>query len=349
MKRLKIILIENWKDPVWSGVMAAVIFSCLTALASAFYSVISLLFHSVPIKESLNNIISFFNEDISVKSWLLISLAGLYAILIFRPLLTFIVEAKRKYLERNKSSAKVSKPKLPRARHSSTSFFSYRMAKAFPGLRGITWINNPATAIDRLKILLRDPVQFEPESDGNYSDPVWWFRGGRNASITKFIKLNRNTALMNSHRLKIKRIAAHHSDSYYLDFVYVEVKGEKKSGASNIKTGDVERHIENFGYSHEEYGLRKNRIGWSALITREEYDDGATVIGGNVLDASDSELRIRYLSKYNFIIAAKGSPFNSREFDKESKDYFDQILSNEADPKDFFEILKQYRKTTNNH
>ena len=88
----------------------------------------------------------------------------------------------------------------------------------------------------------------------------------------------------------------------------------------------------------------KNKLGWSTPIRREDYDDGATVIRGEVRSAMGAELRVRYLSTYNFIIAAKGSPYNSRKFDRESKTYLNGILKGEVEPDAFFEFLNEFEK-----
>ena len=64
---------------------------------------------------------------------------------------------------------------------------------------------------------------------------------------------------------------------------------------------DIERNIKQYGYCREEYGFYKDKI----AISREEYDDGSAVINGKVTDTKGSKLRVRYLSSYNFIIAAK--------------------------------------------
>lgn len=54
-----------------------------------------------------------------------------------------------------------------------------------------------------------------------------------------------------------------------------------------------------WGYYTEEYGLIGKKI-----ISRQEHDDGAAIINGKIVDASNSELRLRHLTPYNFIIAA---------------------------------------------
>lgn len=61
-------------------------------------------------------------------------------------------------------------------------------------------------------------------------------------------------------------------------------------------------------------------------IIKAEYDDGAEVINGSIVDATNSQLRIRYLSKYNFIISAKTSLYNLNDYNKISEKYLDGIL-----------------------
>jgi hypothetical protein len=149
---------------------------------------------------------------------------------------------------------------------------------------------------------------------------------------------------MNVEQLKIKRIASSRGRSYYKDFVYVETEAEKPTGLYEISKEEINRHINLFGYSWEEYGLVKNWIGWTKPIKRSEYEDGAVVQRGKVKDASNAELRVRYLTKYNFIIAAKGSPYNSKRFENESEEYLNKILFNEISPEEFFESLDEYSK-----
>ena len=41
---------------------------------------------------------------------------------------------------------------------SPNHFFDYRVGKAFPGVRGVKEFNNPKECVDRLEILLRNPL-----------------------------------------------------------------------------------------------------------------------------------------------------------------------------------------------
>ncbi|WP_028298606.1 hypothetical protein [Olivibacter sitiensis] len=151
--------------------------------------------------------------------------------------------------------------------------------------------------------------------------------------------------LVNFDQLKIKKIAAYHDGGlYYKDFVYVEASGEPQTGLYNITEEDKNRNVDTFGYSLEEYGLfRYNRF-CKKTISREHFDDGATVINGKVVAVNDAELRVRYLTDYNFIIAAKGSPYNSQNFSSDSKIYFDGLLQGTLGFDDFFDFLKSFKK-----
>lgn len=77
------------------------------------------------------------------------------------------------------------------------------------------------------------------------------------------------------------------------------------------------------GYDYEEYGL----VSGKTFITRAEYDDGAAVIDGRLTQVCDrSELRVRYTTPYNFLIAANGSPINNSRFDKVLVDLLNKAL-----------------------
>lgn len=344
MKKLIFTIKENWKDPVWSKVIATAIISVSGFILGLIYALIRYLYLKISFSDSFHKVWEWLNFDITFKIWILFILIAVYLILVLKPVLKFMGDILSKLKSPKKRKAKQENNQLPRATENSTSLFYQRMASAFPGVRDIKWFDNPNIATKRLEILLKEPLKF---SSGGYdceSDPIWWFRGGSAQFIDKFIKTSRKKVLINIDQLKIKRIAAYHGDSYYKDFVYVEVDSEKQTGLYNIKPEDIKRHIDSFGYSWEEYGLIKNWLGWKTPIRREEYDDGATVIRGKVKDTINAELRVRYISKYNFIIAAKGSPYNSARFNRDSQTYFDDILKGEIKPEDFFAFLKGFNK-----
>jgi len=176
-----------------------------------------------------------------------------------------------------------------------TVFLSYRIAKAFPGIRGLHWFNNPKEALDRLELLLKTPLSFEKTlGDGVSSNPIWWSRGYSDMDIGKFNRVSETKCLMDFEELEIDKIAVYHSNIYWQSLVYVEVKGEESIGLYSQTQEDINRMIDNFGYACEEYGLYDN-----IPVSRPCYDDGAAVIDGKIVDISDAELRVRFLSKYN--------------------------------------------------
>ena len=344
MKKLIFTIKENWKDPVWSKVIATVIISLLSFILASIYALFEYLFSSISFFETFLKIKVWLNTEIVFSLWILITLILGYFVLVLKQIFKLVTDIKNKKKSNKNKEVEQQKTELPRASEFSTSLFYQRMASAFPGERGITWFNDSKVAVKRLEILLKDPLRFSSGTIFHEADPIWWFRGGSALFINKFIKTSRNKVLINIEQLKIKRIAVYHGDSYYKDFVYVEVEEEKQTGLNKIKPKDLENQINSYGFSREEYGLIKNWLGWKTLIRREEYDDGATVIRGKVKDTLNAELRVRYISKYNFIIAAKGSPYNSSKFYRESKSYFDGILKGKIKTEDFFNYLKGFKK-----
>ncbi|HYL98161.1 MAG TPA: hypothetical protein VEZ90_04345, partial [Blastocatellia bacterium] len=76
----------------------------------------------------------------------------------------------------------------------------------------------------------------------------------------------------------------------------------------------------------EEYGLFEGRP-----ITRGEYDDGAAEIDGRIVDTiGRAEHRIRYLTPYNFLIAAHDSQINNHDFDLRSEELLNLMLFGKA-------------------
>jgi hypothetical protein len=76
----------------------------------------------------------------------------------------------------------------------------------------------------------------------------------------------------------------------------------------------------------EEYGLLQN----GRMVTRDEYDDGAASIGGQLVDIrGKAQLRVRYITPYNFVIAAHGSPINSLDFEARLTELLNAMLRGE--------------------
>ena len=235
---------------------------------------------------------------------------------------------------------------LPIINIESTVFFSERMRKAFPGVDGLYWITSSVEAVDRLGILLQAPLEFEcPEHLRNIparisqirTDPVWWWRGYRTLQITRFQDLGNGMCLMDYHQLDIKRIAAYRNHSNYREFVYVETKAEPPTGIYVYGPEDIPRMAEKLGFAAEEYG-----VFGETLISRAELDDGAAVVNGKVINAPDAQLRIRYLTPYNFIIAAADSPINNKDYDLIVKDCLDRIIRGSHTIEEFIKIANKF-------
>jgi hypothetical protein len=224
---------------------------------------------------------------------------------------------------------------LPLLREDPTVFFSQRVADAFPGLRGLQWLNDPEQAIERLDLLLRPPLTFRL-SGGGYSSPIWWWRGDRTSQVETFEAVSKTKCVINIDELEIDKVAVYRSGSYYRQFVYVQAKPEQPVGIHKYDKDDFARQIELFGYQSEEYGL----FG-TTPISRAEYDDGAAVINGTVVQtAGASKLRVRYLSRYNLILAPHFTPINSNDLDERIKQILNGILADTSSLEELIKIVE---------
>ena len=185
-------------------------------------------------------------------------------------------------------------------------FFDNRVSGAFPGVRGLCCFTDAAEAIERLLLLLKRPTAFDMATGHNVmNDPIWWFRGGASMPIDVFRQLGHNRCLMDVYELEINRVAVYRSDDYTRSFVYIETRPDQPSGLYDTDSREVEQSVAKVGYAREEYAVFQG-----TMITRACFDDGAAEIGGEIVDVGGAELRVRYLSPYNFIIAPKFSAFN---------------------------------------
>jgi hypothetical protein len=230
------------------------------------------------------------------------------------------------------SSPFLEKPK-PRSElnNSTTAFFSERFGKAFPGVRGIQWFEEPKVAVDRLCLLLKEPLVFSNVS------PIWWWRNG-DLQISSIKREGDDFILMDGQELLIKRVAAVDPGAYWQQFVYVEVFPMSPTGV--YPELDIQLHIKARGYASEEFGMFKG-----CFISREEYDDGAAVLDGNVESLEgNAELRARYLSPYNFIIAPVGSCINNQDFDEVRRKMMDRMLAGTTSIEEVAECVRRLPK-----
>ena len=127
---------------------------------------------------------------------------------------------------------------------------------------------------------------------------------------------------MNVDELQIVRIAAVPGTTYQRRFVYIRTAPMPPTGLYLEFEANSAERIARTGYDCEEYGLFGDR-----LLTRGEYDDGATMIDGRLVETSNqAKLRVRYTSPYNFLIAGNGSPINNPQFDDELVEKLNKAL-----------------------
>lgn len=199
----------------------------------------------------------------------------------------------------------------------STVFFSHRFAQAFPGVRGIHRFDNPEEAVERLRLFFTEPFFFRD------ARPIWWWRDG-DMHIDSFHMLAPDTVLVDQQEFVIDEIAAVNAGSYYQSFIYIQTRASEPSGLNDHSP--VQEQIDYRGYAREEFALFRGKP-----IRRVEYDDGAAVIDGNVVNlAGEAEVRVKYLSPYNLLVAPQGSPINNNEFDRYRVQLLNGILANET-------------------
>lgn len=134
---------------------------------------------------------------------------------------------------------------------------------------------------------------------------------------------------MDGQELKISKIAAINPGPYNRCFVYIETAamppiGIYEHSAASIK--QVEQRTSFFPYHWEEFGIVDGRH----FVTREQLDDGAAEIEGKLQDIRGrNELRSRYVTPYNFVIAPRGSPIDSMNFDERIDEAMNAMLHGE--------------------
>jgi hypothetical protein len=222
----------------------------------------------------------------------------------------------------------------------SCSFFAARFSQAFPGLRRKTWFEGPK-AVERLKILLSQPLLYS-RPDNGWVKPIGWLRDG-NMPFDDFEVIDRNTVIIDSKELKVKKICAVFMMDYKQLFVYLESEKMQATGVYERTHEDYKNSFANFGYVYEEYGLYKD----SHYVTRAEYDDNAAVIMGKPISLEGQcKIRTRYLTPYNMVITASGSSINQISFDETLEAYMNRMINGEECMDSFIEEVKSLPSST---
>lgn len=231
----------------------------------------------------------------------------------------------------------------------STVFFKRRICAAFPGERGLVEYKDQRQIRKALSTLFKAPLKFDKAIGYDCrTDPIWWFRGGSAMNIDKYKYLGKGRYLLALDELKIRRLIAYiDSGRYYSNYVYVEFDGDKPTNLSRDyytpeKIKDLQKDIPQVT---EEYAVFKPWWFFKKEITKQEEDDGHTMILGRIIGLkSRYECRIRSLTPYNYIIAAKQSAFNNREFDRTSGSILDGMLDGTVTKEQMNEYMMKFPK-----
>ncbi len=216
----------------------------------------------------------------------------------------------------------------PKLYNSTTEFFSLRIAQSFPGIRGIKVYEDPHEIRLHLGAFFKRPIRFGESLDAEGDNtPIWWFRGGSAEGIQTFSISQNGIYHIGWNEFKVKRIIVYaESSTYYAEYIYIET--EPLPPISPEMTDErIEQIKDTLGYCDEEYAVVSEGL-LSKNVTRQEYDDGYTEFNGEIIPITGkAELRCRFLTPYNFVVAAKFSSINCREFDMATHDLFNEILN----------------------
>lgn len=200
-----------------------------------------------------------------------------------------------------------------------------------------------------LNRLLAEPIQFKRSVNDAVTDPIWMFERGSAIDIDRFKWLGGRKYLIGGDEVKIKRIIVFNSHArYYGQYVYVETEAMKQTGLYPLLTKvELEQRSQAMGgYWAEEYGLYYMLGIIPIKVTRQEYDDGHATICGKVckLNHNHLELRSRYVTPFNFIMAAKGSSFNCQDFERTSEEMLNAMLNRSCSTADFHQYMMSFPK-----
>lgn len=243
---------------------------------------------------------------------------------------------------------KVVKPQWNVIGEESTVFFRRRMAAAFPGERGLVEYTKASDINRHLSKLLEKPIKFDESIIGT-KDPIWYFRAGSTMNINSFKRIGRRIFVLGWEELKIRRIVAFiENGRYYSNYVYVEAEAQKptKVNRKHYTKEHIQELKKDIQVVDEEYAIYKPCALYRKMVTKQEEDDGATKVFGRLvhMKRNQIETRTRFLTDYNFIIAAKGSAFNNNLFDRTSDYYFNGLLDGTVKIEEFHEYMMKFPK-----
>lgn len=104
-------------------------------------------------------------------------------------------------------------------------------------------------------------------------------RGSSNSDISNYERITDDKFLMDGDEIKVRRIVVYAAGEYYKKFVYAEAYPKEETGLYPNEDAFIDEWTDKYGYYYEEYAEYEDK-----KITIAEYDDGATVIDGKVID-----------------------------------------------------------------
>lgn len=229
----------------------------------------------------------------------------------------------------------------------TTVFFSQRVAHGFPGDRELVVYDDPIEIARHLDAFFAAPINFGEavHAEGD-PEPLWWFRGGQAEAIPSYERLPNGIVLLGWNELKIRRIAVF-SDSarYYKEYLYIEAAAMPPVwGADAPSPERIKQIADDGGYCHEEYAVIRHGD-FVQNITAQQYDDGYAEVDGRIIPIRGRATpRCRYLSPFNFIVAAKYGSYNCSEFCRTSQAHFDAMLHGTESLDDFNRYLMTFPK-----
>lgn len=219
--------------------------------------------------------------------------------------------------------------------------FGWRLSDAFPGRRrGLTVIDDPRAALDRLDVVLRHPIEtLHHNEDGSTSayHPFYWYRGITNMAVERYARLDEERCLIGDRQFLISRIAAYRDTSDPRQFIYIEARAEPPVGIYEYEQGHIEQRKSGWGYYEEAYALWNGRV-----LNANDYEDRATVIDGKPVAIRGAEFRTRFLTPYNMILATRHHVINVNKLDSVFGHLLNGILNGEASIEDISDLVDKF-------
>jgi len=130
--------------------------------------------------------------------------------------------------------------------------------------------------------------------------------------------------------LRIARIGASRTSFRpYRSFVYIEAVADEPSGAYVREPGEVNDllrgKVPGYYFVSEEYAVWNERC-----ITLGEYEDDAAIIDGRPQPIAGAVRRLRFLTKYNFVLCGQYNVLNQKIADRETGEILDSILKGDS-------------------